>query len=108
MPSVEEVQELLSSHLSGSIETNGLKMIVQSLEILEHERTFTAVFTVAVKDERWRVRIPSDRSDMHIFDGKPSPDLVTSIANMLRIQLVEWWFTKDRERQSARMGERLV
>ncbi|CAM3380299.1 hypothetical protein HMPREF1486_02421 [Streptomyces sp. HPH0547] len=108
MSSVEQVRELLLSRLSGAFETGGLTMTVHALDIVENERTFTAVLLVEVQGERWRVRIPSDKADMHVFDGRPSAELVTGIADMLRIQLVEWWFTKNGERRSARMGERVA
>ncbi|MFF8286059.1 hypothetical protein ACF06W_25535 [Streptomyces albus] len=100
------MRELLLSHLSGAFETGGLTMTVHALDIVEHERTFTAVLLVEVQGERWRVRIPSEKADMHIFDGRPSAELVSGIANMLWFQLVEWWFTKNGERRWARLGER--
>ncbi|MGP3984215.1 hypothetical protein [Streptomyces sp. KR80] len=74
---------------------------------MEHGRSFTAVLDVSAREERWRVRLPYGSEEMHIFNGRPAANLVRSIAFLISIHLFEWWETKDRERQLAKLGERL-
>ncbi|WP_327687326.1 hypothetical protein [Streptomyces sp. NBC_00467] len=107
MPSAQDVRDLLAPHLMGALSLAGSKLVVTDLEVIEMGRSFTAVFELVANGERWRVRLLCGSSEMALFDGSPSPDLVGGAANMLRIRLFEWWETKGSERQIAKLGERL-
>lgn len=107
MASAEEVRDLLAASLSGRLNDAGTILTITSLEVTEHARHFTVTFDVQAPDGRWEVALDGDRSDMHIFDGKPDPALVEQIARMLRVQLFEWWHTKRAERHSAKLGRRI-
>ncbi|RAJ62444.1 hypothetical protein K378_03795 [Streptomyces sp. Amel2xB2] len=108
MPSAAEVTELLAPHLLGDPRDAGARIDVLSLDVEEEERSFTAMFELLAEGERWRVRVPSgDKWELAVFNGRPDPDLVLDVANVLRIRLLEWWHTKDTAKRSAETGTRL-
>ncbi|MFD9904057.1 hypothetical protein [Streptomyces sp. NPDC059063] len=108
MPSAPEVRDLLVPHLMGKLFCGSSTLTVTGLDVVEHERTFTLVVELeSASQQRWRVRLESDRSQMAIFNGTPPHDLVRTIANEFHVELFEWWDTKGSDRRAAKLGERL-
>ncbi|WEV29425.1 hypothetical protein OYE22_32710 [Streptomyces sp. 71268] len=103
----QRVRNLLLPHLMGQLDDSSATLDVQEIEVVSRGRSFDVVLELLAYGERWRVRLPRDNSDSILFNGAPAPHVVRSVANMIRIHLFEWWHTKDRERRSAAMGERL-
>jgi hypothetical protein len=107
VPSAEEVRSLLASQLTGRLEDGAVCLEVLGLDVIDEGRKFTVAIELIAPDGNWRVRLECDSSEHRIFDGSPPEELVRAIAMSLHIRLFEWWHTKDSERQSARLGERL-
>ncbi|WP_369213149.1 hypothetical protein [Streptomyces flavofungini] len=107
MPSADDVRDLLVPHLMGRLNDVHTELKVTSLAVVEHGRFFTPVVELTAHRQEWRVRLDSDRSAMALFNGVPPHDVVRGVASDLRIRLFEWWHTKDSERQSAKMSERI-
>lgn len=108
MPSdAERVRDLLAPHVMGRHHASSTTLEVTALEIAERGRTFDVVVEVLAYGERWRVRLARDNSDAILFNAAPPPEVVRGVGTMVRIELFEWWDTKDRERLSAKLGERL-
>lgn len=107
MASAEQVRDLFVPHLMGRLYDGRAELDVTALDVVEHGRTFTLVVELKGYTQQWRVRLEGDRSSMALFNGVPPYHLVRSIASEFRIRLFEWWHTKDAERRSAKLGERL-
>ncbi|MGX2993311.1 hypothetical protein JNUCC64_03290 [Streptomyces sp. JNUCC 64] len=103
----ERVRDLLVPHLMGRLDDPSVTLEVTRLEIVERGRAFDVVVELLAGGERWRVRLPRDSADRALFNGTPPHHLVRGVAGMIRVQLFEWWYTKGRERRSAKLGERL-
>ncbi|MFE6398136.1 MULTISPECIES: hypothetical protein [Streptomyces] len=107
MATAEEVRDLLVPHLMGQLDDTQAELNVTALDVVEHGRSFTLVLELVAYRERWRVRLDSDRSQMALFNGTPPHHLVRAVATEFRIRLFEWWHTKNAEKQSAKLGERI-
>ncbi|MGA6157772.1 hypothetical protein ACPEIC_30965 [Stenotrophomonas sp. NPDC087984] len=107
MPSAAGVRSILAPHLMGRLEDGLVVLDVLGLEVIDHGRRFTVAIELFAPDGHWRVRLECDSAEHRIFDGSPPEELVQAVAMSLHIRLFEWWHTKDSERQSARLGERL-
>ncbi|NEA46699.1 hypothetical protein [Streptomyces sp. SID10815] len=59
--------------------------------------------------ERWEVALPwNDKSWLDVLiSPAPAPDRLQQLLHLVHAQLEEWWDTKEHNRQSARMGQRL-
>ncbi|WP_063484256.1 hypothetical protein [Streptomyces ambofaciens] len=61
-------------------------------------------------DERWAVTLPwEDKSFTDVFDSPaPDPERLRQLVHLVRALLEEWWDTKGYNRQSAKLGHRLL
>ncbi|MGW7383373.1 hypothetical protein [Streptomyces sp. NPDC054794] len=61
-------------------------------------------------DERWMVNLPmDDRSFADVLAASaPDPDRLRQLVHLVRALLEEWWDTKGHNRQSAKLGRRLL
>ncbi|WP_030573562.1 hypothetical protein [Streptomyces aureocirculatus] len=107
MATAEQVRDLLVPHLMGQLDDTQAELDVTALDVVESGRSFTLVLEVTAYRQRWRVRLDSDRSAMALFNGTPPHHLVRAVAAEFCIRLFEWWHTKNAEKQSARLGERI-
>ncbi|MFH8990032.1 hypothetical protein [Streptomyces sp. NPDC017940] len=108
MATAEQVRELLVPHLMGQLDDSQAELHVTALDVVERGRSFTLVLELTAYRQRWRVRLDGDRSAMALFNGTPPHHLVRAVASDFRIRLFEWWHTKNAEKQSARLAERIV
>ncbi|GLV77947.1 hypothetical protein ACH4VS_32915 [Streptomyces hygroscopicus] len=108
MPSAADVRDILAPHLVGRLEDGLVLLDVVGLDVIDHGRRFTVAMELFAPDGHWRVHLECDSTEHRIFDSNPEEELVQAVAISLRIRLFEWWHTKDSERKSARMGERLT
>ncbi|MFH8569376.1 hypothetical protein [Streptomyces sp. NPDC017993] len=85
--------------------------------LVEHHpnRSLTLTYWLTVvrpdhQDERWEFTLPwEDKSFADIFTSpSPDPDRLGGLVHLVHALLEEWWYTKGRERQSAKMGRRLL
>lgn len=104
----QRVRDLLAPHLMGRHDYSSATLEVTSLEIIERGRTFDVVIEVLAYGERWRVRLARDNTDAILFNAAPPHHVVRGVGSMVCIELFEWWHTKGHERQSAKLGERLL
>ncbi|WP_167501749.1 hypothetical protein [Streptomyces malaysiensis] len=107
MPSAADVRDILAPHLLGRLEDGLVQFDVLGCEVIDHGRRFTVAIELFAPDGHWRVHLECDSTEHRIFDGNPPEELVQAVAVSLRIRLFEWWHTKDSERRSAGLGERL-
>ncbi|MEG3627767.1 hypothetical protein [Streptomyces poriticola] len=61
-------------------------------------------------DERWAVTLPwEDKSFTDVFvSPAPEPERLRQLVHLVRALLEEWWDTKGHNRQSAKLGQRLL
>lgn len=78
------------------------------------DRTVTLRYTVAVAPaqgapENWEFTLRwEDKTFADLFDSpRPSPDRLALLLDLVHSAFDEWWFTKDGDRRSAKMGRRL-
>jgi hypothetical protein len=77
-------------------------------------RSLTLTYRLTVvrpghEDERWEFTLPwEDKSFADVFTSpSPDPDRLAGLVRLVHALLEEWWDTKGRSRQSAKMGRRL-
>ncbi|MFG2888450.1 hypothetical protein [Streptomyces sp. NPDC048248] len=88
---------------------------VSELSVEHHpDRSLTLTYRLTVArpghhDERWEFALPwEDKSFADVFASpSPDPDRLGVLVHLVRSLLEEWWDTKGRNRQSAKMGRRL-
>ncbi|MFE9250100.1 hypothetical protein [Streptomyces sp. NPDC007088] len=78
------------------------------------DRTVTLRYTVTVvpalgDPEDWEFTLHwDDKSFADLFDSpSPAPDRLAVLLGLVHSAFDEWWFTKDSDRRSAKMGRRL-
>ncbi|WP_432181434.1 hypothetical protein [Streptomyces sp. NBC_00063] len=95
---------------------DGLRFDVIDLSV-EHrpDRSATLTYSLAVRhqghpDERWTVTLPwEDKSWADVLTSRaPSPDRLRQLVHLVHAHLEEWWDTKGHNRQSAKMGRRII
>jgi hypothetical protein len=107
MATAEEVRAHLEAHLVGEMQDGRDTLRVNALEITLRGRTFTVFADVTCPDGRWRVALDYGPDELRIFNGRPSPETVRSIAVVVATQLLEWWHTKESSPVAAIQGVRL-
>lgn len=62
------------------------------------------------QDERWAVALPWEDSSFAdvLASPAPEPDRLQQLVHLVHALLEEWWDTKGHNRQSAKMGHRLL
>ncbi|MFH9587099.1 hypothetical protein ACH4MW_15535 [Streptomyces luteogriseus] len=93
----------------------GDRFTITRLFVEHHpDRTVTLTFELTVErpaqpDESWVVSLPWDDKSFVDVLTSPAPDPVRlqQLVHIVRTLLEEWWDTKGRNRQSAKMGRRI-
>lgn len=94
---------------------DGVGFNITQLTVEHHpDRTVTLTFGLNVQradhpDEIWVVTLPwDDKSFVDVLTSPaPHPDRLQQLVHIVRTLLEEWWDTKGRNRQSARMGRQI-
>lgn len=87
---------------------------VTDLTVDHHpDRSITLAYRLAIErkghaEECWVFTLPwSDRSFVDVFTSSaPDPERLRQLVQLVRGLLEEWWDTKGRNRQFAKMGRR--
>ncbi|WP_328553450.1 MULTISPECIES: hypothetical protein [unclassified Streptomyces] len=108
MATPEQVREALTRELSGPQSQGG----GTSLDVLEVN--VPSVFPelllrirVRVSGQLWEVSLDYQGQEASLVSGDLADDNLDYLGFLIRVHLFEWWYTKDTEKFSARMGKRL-
>jgi hypothetical protein len=94
---------------------DGVRFNVTRLSVEHHpDRTATFLFEFAVNrtghpDECWTVTLPWDDTSFAdvLTSSAPDQERLQQMVGMVHALLEEWWATKARNKQSAKMGRRI-
>ncbi|MEU8919090.1 hypothetical protein [Streptomyces nigrescens] len=89
---------------------------ISDLSVQHHaNRSMTFTYQITVvrqghQDELWEFTLPwDDKSFTDVLTSPhPDSDRVEQLVHVVRTLLEEWWDTKGRSRQSAKMGRQLA
>ncbi|WP_157868902.1 hypothetical protein [Streptomyces atriruber] len=108
MATSEQVEEGLRNKLLGKQqEYPGFTIEVLDLRVPEVRPTLTVQLKIQTQGQQWQVTLNYKGPEASLVSGDLDPDHLTYLAFLMRTHLFEWWDTKDTEKLSKKMGQRL-